>query len=150
MYNFKSNKITYRKLCSNHNIKIISPKNRQWQYVKQLNPTDARRTLGAILAPDGSSSGQLKHTLLKVKEFYTKFKLASLTNKAKWIAYISVLLPEILYLVMATLYTEADIRPLHSIMDQLACHALGLNKHFPRSILHGPLHLGGLGLPSVD
>jgi hypothetical protein len=34
-------------------------------------------------------------------------------------------------------------------MDQIACHALGLNEHFPRALLHGPVSLGGIGIPSL-
>ena len=37
---------------------------------------------------------------------------------------------------------------LDSITSQLKCVALGLNRHFPRAILHGPMMLGGLGIPS--
>ena len=33
------------------------------------------------------------------------------------------------------------------VMDNIACHALGLNEHFPRALLHGPVSLGGIGVP---
>jgi hypothetical protein len=33
-------------------------------------------------------------------------------------------------------------------MEQMQYHALGLNRNFPRNVLHGPLMLGGLGIPS--
>mmetsp|Transcript_5782 Transcript_5782/g.8512 ORF Transcript_5782/g.8512 Transcript_5782/m.8512 type:complete len:285 (+) Transcript_5782:762-1616(+) len=34
-------------------------------------------------------------------------------------------------------------------MDQIACHSLGLNEHFPRALLHGPVTLGGVGVPTL-
>ena len=34
-------------------------------------------------------------------------------------------------------------------MDQIACHALGVNEHFPRALLHGPIELGGMGVPTL-
>ncbi len=35
-------------------------------------------------------------------------------------------------------------------MSQLQCSVLGLNWNFPRAVLHGPMALGGLGIPSAD
>jgi hypothetical protein len=31
----------------------------------------------------------------------------------------------------------------------MKCNALGLNRNFPRAVIHGPMVLGGLGIPSL-
>lgn len=41
-----------------------------------------------------------------------------------------------------------DFYPIDSLLTQLKCSALGLNCNFPRAVLHGPLELGGTGIPS--
>jgi hypothetical protein len=33
--------------------------------------------------------------------------------------------------------------------DNAKCNALGLNEHFPRAVIYGPLHLGGLAIPTT-
>ena len=45
--------------------------------------------------------------------------------------------------------TAEDLQPTQRVLDSIACHALGLNEHFPRALLHGPTDLGGLGVPSA-
>jgi len=51
-------------------------------------------------------------------------------------------------LLVNTFFSQDDFRPIASIIKQLRCSALGLNKHFPRSLLYGPTSLGGLGMTS--
>jgi len=95
-------------------------------YVQDLQPSDARCTLGAILAPDGTSSSQMKLTIQKAKEFFGKFVNSSLSQKAKWTA-ISVIEPALLYPLVNTLYYGWDVSILDSITSQMKCIALGLN-----------------------
>ncbi len=40
------------------------------------------------------------------------------------------------------------MQPIEAVISELRCSALCLNRHFPRAVLHGPMSLGGLGIPS--
>jgi hypothetical protein len=105
--------------------------------------------LALILSPNGQGKTQLKHSMNKAKEFFGKFINSSLPQEAKWVAISTVIEPAIIYPLVNTFFSSNDIQPLDSIISQMKCVALGLNCHFPRVILHCPLLLGGMGIPSL-
>ncbi len=45
---------------------------------------------------------------------------------------------------MANLNTNTEIQKIDQILSHAKCHALGLNEHFPRAVLHGPMDQGGM------
>lgn len=53
------------------------------EQMEPATPSEARRTLGVNLVPDGSGAAQLKHTLLKAKTFKGKFQHSSISPRAK-------------------------------------------------------------------
>jgi len=73
---------------------------------------------------------------------------SSVSQKAKWAAISTILEPAIIYPLVNSYFSKENIKSIDSILSQMKCVALGLNRHFPRVILHGPLLLGGLGIPS--
>lgn len=66
-----------------------------------------------------------------------------------WVAYNSCVRSAVAYPLVGQQCTVEHLSKTQSVMDQMACHALGLNEHFPRALLYGPLSLGGLGLPTL-
>jgi len=137
-YNYKKSTTSYSKLRSgNHQI-------------CSLPLDDARRTLGVVMAPDGSGKTQLRVSNAKAKEFYGKSLNASMSPKAKWIAITTVIKPAILYPLVNTFFKEKDIKAIDSLTSRMNCLALGLNRNFPRAILHGPTLLGGIKVPSLS
>jgi hypothetical protein len=58
--------------------------------------------------------------------------------------------PAVLYPIMACACTDKEMTTLDKTLSKAKCHALGLNEHFPRAILHGPLHLGGMGIHTAQ
>jgi hypothetical protein len=92
----------------------------------------------------------MKHTILMAKPFQGKIWHASLSHQTRWAGVTSVLNPSVLYPLMTTLYTQPQITKLNSIISTLQCHALSLNRNFPWALLHGPLILSGIGIPSPE
>jgi hypothetical protein len=84
----------------------------------------------------------------KAKEFFSTFLNSTLSQQAKWKAVTTVIEPALLYPLVNTLFSLKEFSPLDSIPLQMKCISLGLNRHFPRAILHGPCTLGGMGVPS--
>jgi hypothetical protein len=148
-YNFSSQKMKVRPIPFQSTIRITNPADASVHEADQIAPTCARRTLGVIMAPDGSNKLQLRHTLLKAKTFLGQLSNSSLSQHALWVAVQMVVIPGIIYPLMATYYTPQDIQKIESVISQLICKALGLNRNFPRTALHGPLLLGGMGIPTV-
>lgn len=50
---------------------------------------------------------------------------------------------------MATTCDQKDLDKIERVIARARCHALGLNEHFPRAVLYGPMQLGGLEIPSI-
>jgi hypothetical protein len=118
-------------------------------HIEKVLPSISGRTLGVLLSPVGDGRDQLRLCLSHAKKFLGKFKNSSMPNKAKWIAITTVIEPAILYPLLNTTYSPKDICPIDSCLSQMKCSALGLNRNFPRVVLHGPTGLGGLGIPSI-
>jgi hypothetical protein len=116
--------------------------------MERLAPSTARRTLGVIMAPDGSSKDQIKTSLSKALVFLGKIKHSNLSKQAKWTAITSLLEPEVYYPLMATMCNKKDFDKIDRPIVRAKCSALGLNKHFPRAIIHGPLEYGGMAIPT--
>lgn len=72
-----------------------------------------------------------------------------LPQKERWIATQTVIDPSVTYPIVNSYFMDNEIRPLEAILSSLQCSALGLNRHFPRALLHGSTLLGGLGLPTA-
>jgi len=145
--NYKSSTIRYDKILLDQGISITNPATGTDVTLQSLNPDDSQRTLGVILSPDGKGKLQLQTTLKKAKEFYSKFMNSSLSQKAKWVAISTVIEPAIIYSLVNSYFSKEEFTLIDSLMSQIKCVALGLNRHFPRALLHGPLLLGGLGVP---
>lgn len=108
--------------------------------------TLAKRTLGVILSPDGNGDSQIQHSTQKAREYFGKLRNSTMSHMAQWMAVESVVEPAVMYPLMNCFFQEEDLKPIVSVISQMRCAALGLNKHFPRAILYGPTSLGGLGL----
>jgi hypothetical protein len=134
---YKSNSVKYSTISSTNQIQIKRSDGKGYHIIDIVPPNNARCTLGVLLSPDGNGNTQLRHSVSKGKELFGKFKNSSLSQCDKWVALKSVIEPALLYPSVTTLYTASAIRPLDSITSQLSCHALGLNRTFPRAILHG-------------
>jgi hypothetical protein len=116
--------------------------------MQQIHPSTAKRTLGVWLSPDGNGSTQMSVTITKAREFLGKLTISSLTKHAKWLAIEAMIELSLMYPLINTIFSDMDIKPVESILSNLRCSVLGLNRNFPRALLYGPALLGSLGLPS--
>jgi hypothetical protein len=148
-YSYTKQKIQYGKQKTTQGqIFLNNPATNSSTAIERVEPSEGRRTLGVILAPDGNCSKQIKHCYTKAVEYIGKIKQSKLSNVAKWKAANTILDAQIQYPLMATLCSRKDLDKLDKPIMKFKCSALGLNEHFPRAILHGPMELGGLGIPT--
>lgn len=115
----------------------------------RLEPNQAKRTLGVHFAPSGSSTEQINVVLQKIQIYTGKLSNCNLTPQLHWLALKTILEPGVLYPMMATIYSNKDLNLLEKQITKLYCQAIGLNAHFPRSVLFGPCELGGLGIDNL-
>jgi hypothetical protein len=147
-FDYKRQCVSYSKLSHTSRLSIQNPADGKTCTIKPVSPNIAQRSLGVLIAPDGDGRTQLRHSIQKARELFGKFKNASMTSHTKFIAVNSIVAPAILYPMVAAYFLDREISPINSILNQMQCVALGLNRNFPRAILHVPPSLGGLGLPS--
>ncbi len=131
-------------------IQLTDPATNQETHIKRIEPTEARRTLGAIIAPNDNGTEQIKQTIQQAREYVGKIKHCKLSKKAKWTAITTVLQPKIAYPLMSCQCKKNDIDQIERILAKAECNTLRLNEHFPRAIYYGPYHLGGMAIPSIN
>lgn len=133
--NHKTWNIKYVKLKLPYDLTIYNHKKGTNQKLLKLSPHTARRALGVFLSPYGNGSTQLQQTLLKAKEFQGKFRNATMSNRAKGVAIHAVIEPALLYPLANTFFKCGELKPIESIISQMRCAALGLNRNFPQALL---------------
>ena len=119
------------------------------EQIPRYEPSIANRTLGAPLAPDGNVKVELKSWYEKAKQWSTSLHHAQLSNADCWLAYTSCVQPAVANPLVGQQCSVEDLSKTQSIMDQIACHALGMNEHFSKALLHGPIALGGMGVHTL-
>ena len=117
--------------------------------IPRYAPDIANRTLGARLAPDGNVRAEIKSRYEKARQWSISLHKAQLSNSDRWVAYNSCVRSAVVYPLTGQQCSIEDLAKTQGVMDQIACHALGLNEHFPRALLHGPVSLGGVGVPTL-
>jgi len=137
----------FRQIDSLSSISVSNPANHSKEMIQNIHPTMVKITLGVLIAPNGDGIAQLELTLSKAREFYGNFKHSSMNEKAKWMAINNVIEPTLLYPLLHCFFNAKEFHAIDSIMSQVKCMALGLNRRFLRAILHGPMSLGGIGVP---
>ena len=104
----------------------------------------ANRTLGARLAPDGNVCAEIRSRFEKAKQWSVSLRKSQLSNADCWVAYNSCVRPAVAYPLAGQQCSVEDLKQTQQIMDNIVCHALGLNEHFPRLSFMAPLLLGAL------
>ena len=110
---------------------------------------EAQRTLGLMVAPDGNVAAEIRKQRDRVRKWATSLVRSDLSNQDKWVAYNSCIKPAVLYPMMGQQIDAEALASVQTKVDEMLCHALGLNSHFPRAVLHGPVELGGMGVPPL-
>jgi hypothetical protein len=149
-YNYKTDRIKYTsKYKAPGEIIITNPATKQPAPIIREEPHTARRTLGVHLAPNGNSNTQTKVCIEKAKAFLGKLKHSKLPQQTKWKAITTVMSPGVLYPLVASTCTKDELDRIDRVIASAKCNALGLNEHFPRALLYGPLRYGGMQLPTA-
>ena len=118
--------------------------------IPTLQPNEAYRTLGFYIAADGSQLKQFSIIRDKITNWLTIISSTRLTSRQTLIAYKTFLLPAIRYFFPIAQLPTYQLLEQYQRISKIITNALGLNQHFPKAILHGPMLLGGLELPDWE
>lgn len=117
--------------------------------IKRIEPTDTFRTLGVHVTPDGTSKGAftiLQDIALNYASILTG---THVTRQEALTTYIQYILPKLRYQPPLLALTLKQCDTLQSIILKAVLPKLHINRHTARSIVHGPIELGGLALPHI-
>ena len=109
-------------------------------------PDVAQRTLGLMIAPDGNVTAEVTKQRDRVRQWAASFAKSDLSNMDKWVGYNSCVKPAVLYPLMGQQITAEAMAEVQRIVNKMVCNAVGVNSHFPRALLHGPIEIGGMGI----
>ena len=106
----------------------------------------AHRTLGQYKTPTGDQQAQHKHMETKSQNWLAAIREASLTRREALTAYESIWLPSLSYGLGTTNLSFDELNHLQKPIINHLLPILGYNRHFPRAVVYGSRHFGGLGL----
>jgi len=144
-------------------------KNGAWQYVRnpteramlvpndnnalhpipELPPSEARRTLGVRLAPDGNNRDKLRYLVDVARSWHTSMSGAKVMHAAAEFGLRQVILRKLDYPLVATTFTQKECQSIMSPILTTGLPAAGLTRTLPQALVHGPWQWGGLNIPNL-
>ena len=122
----------------------ITPSNQQPTQISHVDCDTAHRTLGQMKAPTGNQTAHLQFMLQRSNTWLAAIKESSLSRVEAQVAFDAIWFPSLSYGLGTT---NLSFKELDSIQKPIVHHilpALGYNRHFPRAVVYGSPHFGGL------
>ena len=87
------------------------------------------------------------HRLNQCREINAKVRAAVLTVEEMYLYLLTRIVPAICYASAITNIPDKICQQMNTYIDSAVVPKLGLNRHFPKAVLYGPLEMGGLNYP---
>jgi len=117
--------------------------------IPELNPLEARQTLGVQLAPDGNNKDKLWHLMDIACSWNSSMSAAKVTHAAAEFGLWQVILRKLEYPLVATTFTHKECQTIMSPILMAGLPVAGLTRTFPRAVVHRPWQWGGLNIPNL-
>jgi len=117
--------------------------------IPELPPSEAQRTLGVWLAPDGNNADEFQHLLDVARSWNMSMSVAKVTHVAAKFGLQQVILWKLDYPLVMTTFTQKECHSIMSPILTAGLPAAGMIRTFPRAMVHGPWQWGGLNIPNL-
>jgi hypothetical protein len=117
--------------------------------IKRISPTDSYRTLGIHISPNGSNLGALQTLITIVTEYSANIHSSHLNRSEAIASYFQHLIPKPRYQLPVLSVSQKDCDHITSIALMAFLPKIHINRNTARSIVHGPIILGGLAIPNI-
>jgi len=117
--------------------------------IKRISPTESYRMLGVHISPSGSNSGALQTLIPIVTEYSANIHSSHLKRSGAIASYTQHLLPKLRYQLPVLSVSQKDCDHITSIALLAFLPKIHINRNTARSIVHGPIILGGLAIPNI-
>ena len=117
--------------------------------IPRLEPDKARQTLGMHIAADGNDAVEAQYLTEVAAAWGNHMARAHLTRTEAEFSLQQVLAPKLNYPLIATNFDEQQCHEILKPALGQALPAMGLNRHFPQAVTHGPRSHHGLDVPNL-
>ena len=114
--------------------------------LRHIDCTVATRTLGCMVAPDGSSRTEVNHLVSKGRRLGVALAANKISRRAARTFYHSIYVPSLTYSLPSTHLTYKDCQRIHRSSTGYLLNSLGLPRTFPYALSFAPQDVGGVGL----
>jgi len=118
--------------------------------IQRIEPTTAYRTLGVHITPSGSNEGAYAQLLETVLNYGQAIIGSHLSCEESVMSYVQHLFPKLRFQLPALSLSTAACDRLMSLILKAALPKMHINRNTARSIVHGPVILGGMALPHIQ
>jgi hypothetical protein len=119
------------------------------EVLEEVSVSEARRTLGTRLAPDGNEGAQIEHMATLVRTWAEGIRTNKLPRAMAWVSFQTTMWPRLRYCLPATCLPKKKAEKLDTMIKVALLPAMGINRNFPKKLIYGAVARGGLGLPMV-
>ena len=113
-------------------------------------PNDPQKYLGLHMSTIQNFHKEYDLRIEQANEYSHRLGKASLSPTEALISFSQVYLPSIRYVFPYTNFSSKQLKKLQSIILSSLLPKIGINRHFPRAIVHGPINRGGLGISNME
>ena len=117
--------------------------------IPRLHTSEARRTLGVRLAPDGNWEAEVQYLLSIATDWKVKMAASRLSWEEALFSLKHVVLRKLHYPLTTTTLSPQQCHLITSPLLQQGLPKAGVIRTFPRALAHGPLEYGGLDIPNL-
>jgi hypothetical protein len=117
--------------------------------LERLSVSEARKTLGVKLAPDGNEQEQFKKLLAVAKTWKEQIRSGHLPRQLAWESMTTTILRTLHYPSPATTMTRKQCDTIMAPILQAGLHCSGIVRTFPGALVYGPIQQQGLGIPNL-
>ena len=117
--------------------------------IRFLLPHEPNVGLGFLICPDGNQSPQFFNLLKDVNTVCARISCSYLTESETRQALHQRLLPKLRYVLHLTSFSSKQCDTINTVIRQTFLPRLRLNRHFPDSVLYGPVCYGGMAFPEI-
>ena len=118
-----------------------------YEPVERVPVEEGRRMVGVYLAADGSNTEQFNVLDNVIGEWTDKAQWSRLPCHLVWKSLMTGLMKKLTYPLPATTLTLEQCNVLMASLLAVALPSIGVNRHFPKVMVHAPLLIQGFAVP---
>jgi hypothetical protein len=112
----------------------------------RLEPSDARETLGIMIAMDGNCDAEILHLRAKAEEFADQLRTGFIRKNDAWYALTATIMKTLEYPMPATTISEQDWEHIFKPIRKIGLPKAGFARNLPGTVLFGPAKFQGLSV----